>query len=74
MFNSEEREIVEPTFGKKDRVSNERWSCHTIVKNSNPELFLSKKTAGTKMEKSLRDKKFSNRCNLGSILREDSKS
>jgi len=26
------------------------WGCHPIIKNSDPELFLSKRTAGTKME------------------------
>jgi hypothetical protein len=29
----------------------ERWGCHLTVKKSDPELSLSKITAGTKMEK-----------------------
>jgi hypothetical protein len=34
----------------------EGWGCHPTVKNSDPELFLSKRTAGTKIEKRLREK------------------
>ena len=40
----------------------EGWCSYLIVKNSIPELFLSKRTAGTKMEKKLKE-----RLNLGSI-------
>jgi hypothetical protein len=29
----------------------EEWGCHPIVKISDPKLFLSKRTAGTKMKK-----------------------
>jgi hypothetical protein len=32
----------------------EEWGCHPIVKNSDPELLLSERTAGTKMEKIMR--------------------
>jgi hypothetical protein len=32
----------------------EGWGCHPAIKNSDPELSLSKWTAGTKMEKRLR--------------------
>ena len=32
-------------------ASSERWCCHPIVKNSDPEYFLSKRTAREKMEK-----------------------
>ena len=48
----------------------ERWGCHPIVKNSDPELFLSKRTAETKMEKRLRERRSSDQPNLGSISRE----
>jgi hypothetical protein len=30
------------------------WGCHPRVKNSDPELFLSKRTAATKLERRLR--------------------
>jgi hypothetical protein len=44
--------------------------CHPILKNSDPELFLSKRTPGTKMEKRLRKRSSSEGPNLGSISRE----
>jgi hypothetical protein len=47
----------------------EGFGCHTIVKNSDTELFLSERTAGTKLEKSLRERRFSDRPKLGSISR-----
>jgi hypothetical protein len=34
----------------------EEWGWYPTVKNSIPELFLSKRTTGTKMEKRLRGK------------------
>jgi hypothetical protein len=40
----------------KDRASSEGWGSHPSVKISDPELFLSERTAGTKMEKSLKEK------------------
>ena len=43
----------------------EGWGCHPTVKNSDLELFLSKGTVGTKMEKKLRER----RSNLGKISR-----
>jgi hypothetical protein len=51
----------------------EEWGCHPIIKNSDPELFLSKRTAGIKMEKRLRKRRSSDRVKLGSILKGDSK-
>jgi hypothetical protein len=48
----------------------EGWGCHTTVKNSDPELFLSKRTAETKMERSLRERQSSDRPKLGSISRD----
>ena len=41
----------------------EGWGCHSKVKNSEPELFLSKRTEETKMEKRLRERRFSVRPN-----------
>ena len=43
----------------------EGWGCHPMVRNSDPELFLSRGTVGAKMEKSLREKSFSDRHRLG---------
>jgi len=41
------------------------WGCHSTVKNSDPELFLTKRTPGTKMEKRVRERRFSDRYKLG---------
>jgi hypothetical protein len=43
MFNSGERELVESTSSKKTGHQVEGWGCHPTVKNSDPELSLSKK-------------------------------
>jgi hypothetical protein len=51
----------------------EGCDCHLTVQNSDPELFLSKRIAGTKMEKRLRERTFSGWPNLESILRGGSK-
>ena len=60
MPNSRERELVKSTSSRKTGHVVEGWHyCHPTVKNSDPELFLSKRTAGTKMEKSLRERQFS---------------
>jgi hypothetical protein len=56
---SGEREIIEFTSSKKTGHQVEGWHCHFTVKNSDPELFLSERPTGTKMEKSLR-KRMSN--------------
>jgi len=45
---------VDFTSSRKIGHQMEGWGCHPIVKNSDPVLFLSKRTAGTKMEKNLR--------------------
>jgi hypothetical protein len=73
MCNSGEREIVESTFNRKIGHQVEGWGCRLTVKNSDPELFLSKRTAGSKMEKRWRERRFSDRPNLGSISRGGSK-
>ena len=48
----------------------EGGGCHLTVKNSDPELFLSKRTAGTKMKKRLRERKSSDWPKLGYTLKE----
>jgi hypothetical protein len=45
----------------------EWWGCHPIAKNSDTELFLSKRTSGTKLEKRLRERQSNGWPNLGSI-------
>jgi hypothetical protein len=45
---SRERKLVESTSSRKIRHQVEGWCCHAIVKNSDPELFLSERMAGTK--------------------------
>jgi len=59
MPNSGEKELVESTSSRKRGHQMEGWCCHPKVKNSDPELFLSKRTSETKMEKRLREKRFS---------------
>ena len=54
--NSEKKELVEPTSSRKTRHQVEEWGSNPIVKNSDSELFLSKRTSGTKIEKILREK------------------
>jgi hypothetical protein len=64
---SGERELVESTSSRKTGHQVEGWGCHPIVKNCDPEF---KRTAGTKMEKRLRERRSSDQPNLGSISRE----
>ena len=47
MTSSGERELVQTTSSRKTVQQMERWSCHATLNNSNPELFLSRRTAGT---------------------------
>jgi hypothetical protein len=44
-----EKEFVEFTTCRKTGHQVEGWSCHPTVKNSDPELVLSKRTVRTKM-------------------------
>jgi hypothetical protein len=64
--NSGERELVESISSRKTGHQVEGWVYHPTVKNCDPELFLCKRTAGTKMEKSLSERRSSDRPNLGS--------
>jgi hypothetical protein len=66
---SREWELVESTSCRKSGHQVERWGFHPTVKNSDPELFLSKRTAGTKMEKRMRERRSSERPKLGSTSR-----
>ena len=63
MLNSGERKLVESTSSRKTGHQGEGWGCHPTVNNSDPELFLSKKIAGTTMENRLRERKLSDQPN-----------
>lgn len=56
MPKSGKRELVESIYSRKTGHQVEGWGCHPTVKNSDPEFFLSKRTAGTKMEKRMRER------------------
>jgi hypothetical protein len=56
----------ESTSSRKTGHQVEGCGCHPTVKNSDPALFLSERTAGSKMEKSLRKRMSSDRPKLGS--------
>ena len=66
---SGERELLESTPSRNTGHHVEGWDCHPTVKNSDPELFLTKRTAGTKMEKRLREMRPSDQSNVESISR-----
>ena len=66
MSYSEERELAESTSRKKTGHQVEGWGCHPTVKHSDPELFQSERTAGTKIEKSLRKRRSSDSSKLRS--------
>jgi hypothetical protein len=71
--NTRESELVKSISSRKTEHQAKGWSFLSTVKNSDPELFLSKRTAGTKMEKGLRKRRFGDWPNLGSISRGDFK-
>ena len=67
MPNSGERELVGSTIRRKTEYHGEGWGCRPTVRNSDPEL--SERTAGTKMEKRLCQRRSSDRPILGFISR-----
>jgi hypothetical protein len=64
--NNGERELVESTSSRKTGHQVEEWDCHPTVKNSDPKLFLSERTTGTKMEKNLRKRRSRDSLKMGS--------
>jgi hypothetical protein len=54
MLYSGERELVESTCSIKIGHQVEEWGYYPILKNSDPELFLFERTAGTKKKKKWR--------------------
>jgi hypothetical protein len=67
MPNSGERGLVESTSSINTGYQVEGWGCHPTVKISGPELFLSKRITGTKMDKRPRERQSSDWLNLGSL-------
>jgi hypothetical protein len=67
------RELVESTSSRKTEHHVEGWGCHPTVKSSEPELSFSKRTAGTKLETSLRERKSSDCPKWDSVSRGGSK-
>jgi hypothetical protein len=63
---SGQREFREFIYSRKLESQVEGWGCHDTVKNSDSLLFLSERTSGTKMEKSLRKSRSSDRKKLRS--------
>jgi hypothetical protein len=57
--NSEKKELIESTSSRKTWHQVEGWGCHSKVKSSDPELFLSKRNAGPTMEMRLRERRSS---------------
>ena len=66
-------ELVESTSSGGTGHQVEGWGCHPTAKNSDPELFLSKRIAGTKMENRLRGRRSSDRPKFESSSRRGSK-
>jgi hypothetical protein len=68
ILNSGEMEPEETTSSGQIWPTMERWSHPLIFKNFDPELFLSKGNAGTKVEQRMKEKPYSDQSNLGFIL------
>ena len=73
MLNIEEGKLDESTSSRQTGPQEEGQCYQPTVKISDPELFLSKRTAGTKMEKRLKERWSNDMLNLGSILQEGTK-
>ena len=56
MPNNRERKLVKSISIRKMGLRAEGWGCHLTVKNSDPELFQSKRTAGTKNGEETKEK------------------
>jgi hypothetical protein len=69
MPNSEDEELVQSTSSGGTGHQVEGWGCHSTIKSSDTELFLSEGSVGTKMEKSLRKRRSSDRPKLESSSR-----
>jgi hypothetical protein len=67
MLNSGERELKGSTSSRSTGSQVGRQSYRITAKISDPEFFLSKRTAGTKMEKRLKERGSNDQPNLGSI-------
>jgi hypothetical protein len=69
MYACGEGELVEYTSSGETGHQMEGWGCYPTVKSFESELFLSEETSGTKMEKSMREKRSSDRPQLGTSSR-----
>jgi hypothetical protein len=67
MPNSREMEPEETTPSRYTGAPMEGWGHPPIFRKFDPELFLSERYAGTKMEQSLKESPSSDRSNLRSI-------
>jgi hypothetical protein len=67
MPNSGEREPKETTSSRNTGPPGNRWSHPSTFKISDPELFLSKRNEGTKVEQRLKEWPSSDQSNLESI-------
>jgi hypothetical protein len=56
MPNSWERELKEYTSSRNTGSQEEGWDYQHTIKTSDPKVFLTKRMAGTKMEKRLRER------------------
>ena len=69
MPNSAERELIESTSSRKTGHQVEGWGCHPTVKNSDPELFLSKKKYRDKNGEETEGKEVQGQAQIGIHLK-----